>query len=155
MIFPVAGTRPNINNYILHLCCSKFAQKVVPILHSPTTKYMCTLLWSILQVKGSVRAKSGGWWSHSAGSRSPQKLLCTKSSMHEISVIKIRWSLTTDIVNSSFYRNAWNSTFHVPTVQHLRRLSSSWKRLSTVQLVQQAYRGRFNKFPQFQQGCRK
>ena len=35
---------------ILHLCCSKFAQKVVPSLHKPTTRYMCsTLLWSHTQ----------------------------------------------------------------------------------------------------------
>ena len=31
---------------ILHLCCSKFTLKVVPSLHKPTTKYMCTLLKS-------------------------------------------------------------------------------------------------------------
>ena len=38
-----------------------------------------------------------------AGSRSPQRLFCTKSSTHGISVIKTRWSLTTENVNSSFY----------------------------------------------------
>ena len=55
-----------------------------------------------LQANGSVRAKSGGRWSRSAGSRSPQRLFCTKSSVHGISVIKGRWSLTTEIVKSSF-----------------------------------------------------
>ena len=57
----------------------------------------------ILQVNGSVCAKSGGLWSHLAGSRSTPWLFCTKSSMHGISAIKTRWSLTTEIVNSSFY----------------------------------------------------
>ena len=53
---------------ILHLCCSKFTKKVVPILHKPTTRYVCTLLWSHTQVhlhvSCSVHAKSGGRWSH-------------------------------------------------------------------------------------------
>ena len=57
----------------------------------------------ILQVNGSVHAKSGGHWSHSTGSRSPQRLFCTKSSVHRISVIKTRWSLTTEVISSSFY----------------------------------------------------
>ena len=57
----------------------------------------------ILQVNSSVCAKSGGRWSSSAGSRLTQRLFYTKSSMHGISVIKTRWSLTTEIVNSSFY----------------------------------------------------
>ena len=38
----------------------------------------------------------------SAGSLSPQTLFCTKSFVHGILVIN-RWSLTTEIVNSSFY----------------------------------------------------
>ena len=44
------------------------------------------------------------WWllSFSAGSHSPQTLFCTKSSVHGILIIN-RWSLTTGIVNSSFY----------------------------------------------------
>ena len=93
---------------IVHLCSSKFTQKVVPSLHKPTRRYMCTLLWSHTQVhvyvhvNGSVCAKSGGCWSRSAGTRSPQRLVCTKSSMHGSSVIKTKWSLTTEIVNSSF-----------------------------------------------------
>ena len=66
-----------------------------------------------LQVNGSVRAKSGGRWSRSAGSRSPQRLFCTKSSMHGISVIKGRWSLTTEIVKSSF-----NCTSNFSTCTH-------------------------------------
>ena len=70
------------------------------------TVYMCTQMWSHtqvhLRVNGSVCAKSGGRWSRSAGSRSPQRLFCTKLSVHEISVIKGRWSLTTEIVKSSF-----------------------------------------------------
>ena len=37
-----------------------------------------------------------------AGSRSPQRLFCTESSMHGISIIKSRRSLTTEIVKSSF-----------------------------------------------------
>ena len=59
----------------------------------------------ILQVNGSVYAKSGGRWSCSAGNRSTQRLFCTKSSMHGISIINTRWSLTTEIVNivQSFY----------------------------------------------------
>ena len=85
----------------------KVYKKVVPSLHKPTTRYMFTLRWSHTQVhlhvNGSVRAKSGGRWSRSAGSRSPQRLLCTKWSVHGISVIKGRWPLTTEIVKSSFY----------------------------------------------------
>ena len=92
---------------ILHLGCSKFAQKVVPSLHKPTTRYMCTLLWSHIQVhlhvNGSVCAKSCGRWSPSAGSRSPQRLFCTKSFLNRISAIKTRWSLTKEIVKSSFH----------------------------------------------------
>ena len=42
----------------------------------------------ILQVNSSVHEKSGSRWSRSAGSRSPQRLLC---------------AMTTEIVNSSFY----------------------------------------------------
>ena len=84
----------------------QFTQKVVPSLHKPTTRYMCTLLWSHTQVhlhvNGSVHAKSGGRWSRSAGSRSPQRLFCTERSVHGISVIKSRRSLTTEIVKSSF-----------------------------------------------------
>ena len=59
---------------ILHLCCSK----LVPSIHKPTTRYTCTLLWSHTQVHLHVRAKSGGRWSRSAGSRSPQRLFFTK-----------------------------------------------------------------------------
>ena len=57
-----------------------------------------------LHVNGYVRAKSGGRWSRSAGSRSPQRL---EWSVHGISVIKRRWSLTTEIVKSSF-NCRWN-----------------------------------------------
>ena len=70
-------------------------------------RYMCTLLWSHtrvnLHVNGSVRAKSGGRCSRSAGSRSPRRLFCTNSFVHGISVIKTRRSLTTEIVKSSFH----------------------------------------------------
>ena len=42
-IFPLAA----VYTHILHICCSKCTQKVVPSLHKPTTtRYMCTLLWS-------------------------------------------------------------------------------------------------------------
>ena len=68
--------------------------------------YMCILLWSHTQVhihvNGSMRAKSGGRWSRWAGKCSPQRLFFTKSSLHGISVIKIRWSLTTEIVKAVF-----------------------------------------------------
>ena len=86
---------------ILHLCCSKFTQKLVPSLHKPTTRYMCTAvhygpILQVVHVNGSVHAKSGCRWSHSAGSRSPQRLFCTKSSMQIILIIKTRCSLTTE-----------------------------------------------------------
>ena len=42
---------------------------------------------------------------------SPKRLFCTKSSVHGISVIKTRWSFTTEIVNSSFYCNELYSLF--------------------------------------------
>ena len=92
---------------ILHLCCLKFIQKVVSSLHKPTTRYMCTLLWS--QYSGTCAWKllcvCKIWQSlvTLAGSHSPQRRFCTKSSLHRISVIKTRWSLTTEIINSSFY----------------------------------------------------
>ena len=95
-----------VYTYILHLCCSKFTQKVVPSLHKPITRYMCTLLcrymymWMALCMQNLV---VGQRWSRWAGSRSPRRLICTKSSMHGISVIKIRRSLTTGIVKSSFH----------------------------------------------------
>ena len=57
---------------------------------------------STFHMNGSVHAKSGSCWSSSAGTRSPQSLFCTKSSMHGISVINNRWSLSTKFVNSSF-----------------------------------------------------
>ena len=102
---------PNIRkNIILHLCCSKFVQKVVPSLHKPTTRYMFTLPW----VNGSVCAKSG-----QSGHVHP------RSSVHEILVIKSRWSLTTEIVKSSF-----NCTCN--------RLAFSpfhWKQLITMNLL--------------------
>ena len=89
-----------------HLCCSKFTQRVVPSLHKPTTR-SCVLYSGPhtqvhVDVHGSVHATSGSRWSHSAGHWSPQKLFCTKSSMHRILAIKTRWSLTTKFVNSSF-----------------------------------------------------
>ena len=72
---------------------------------------MCTLLWSHTQVymymyvhvNGFVCAKSGGLWSLWACSRSPQKLFCTKLFVHRISIVKTRWSLTSEIVKSSFH----------------------------------------------------
>ena len=79
---------------------SKFTQKVVPSLHKPTTRYMCTLLCSYTPGEWLRVCKI---WSRSAGSRSTQRPFCTKSSMHGNSVIKTRWSLTTEIVNSSFH----------------------------------------------------
>ena len=62
--------------------------------------------WSHTQVyflvNGSVPAKFGCRWSRSAGSRPPQILFCTESSVHGISVIISRQSWTTEIVKSSF-----------------------------------------------------
>ena len=66
-------------------------------------KFNTSVTQSVIHVNGFVHAKSDCCWSHLAGSCSPQRLFCTKSSVHGISVIKTRWSLTTDIVNSSFY----------------------------------------------------
>ena len=76
--------------------CSKLTQAynkvhaystVVPYSGTCTCKWLCVWHW--------------------AGSRSPQRLFCTKIhtklSVHRISVIKTRQSLTTEIVNSSFY----------------------------------------------------
>ena len=51
--------------------------------------------------RGSVCANSGDRWSRSAGSHSPQKLFCTKPSMHWILVIKTRRSLSTESVKGS------------------------------------------------------
>ena len=51
----------------------------------------------------SCPPKSGSRWSRLAGSRSKQGLFCTKSSVRGISVIKTRWSLTTEIINNTFY----------------------------------------------------
>ena len=78
---------------------------MVQNLHKPTTRYMCTLLWSYTpgECFCAMCAKSCSRRSCSAGSRSPQRLICTKSSMDGISVIKTRWSLSTEVVNSSFY----------------------------------------------------
>ena len=96
---------------ILQLCCSKFTGMVVPSLHKPETRYMymCTLLWSHTQihvhVNGSVHAKSGSHWSHWVSSRLPQRLICTKSPVPRILVIKIKQSLTTDILKTSFHCN--------------------------------------------------
>ena len=70
---------------------------------------MCTLPWSHtrvhvhVHVNGLVHAKSGGSWSRLAGSRSPQRLFGTKSSVHWTSVIKTRQSLTIEIIKSSFH----------------------------------------------------
>ena len=119
---------------ILHLCCSKFTQKVVPSLHKPTTRYMCTLLWSHTQVhvhvNGSVCAKSGGRWSRSAGSRSPQRLFCTEWSVHGISVIKSRRSLTTKIVKSTFNCTLTFLEVHQKIFHNLT--SSNWPILLTA-----------------------
>ena len=92
-----------VYTHILHLCSSKSTKKVVPSLHNPQDKGTCVLYCGpILQVNDFVGAKSGSHWSRSAGSCSPQKLFCTKSFMRGISVIKSRWSLNTEVVNSSF-----------------------------------------------------
>ena len=80
----------------------KFAQiwfKVYTSLQQGTCVLYCG---PILQMNGSLCAKSGGHWSYSAGSHSTQTFLY-KSSMHGISVIKTRWSLTIEIVNVSVY----------------------------------------------------
>ena len=55
-----------------------------------------------VHANSSVCAKSGSQWSCWAGSASPQRLFCMKSSMHEILVVKTKWSLTTAIGNSRF-----------------------------------------------------
>ena len=74
----------------------KFTQKVVPNLHNPTTRCMYTLLWS--HTPGTCTCKwlcaCKIWWLLvTAGSRSSQRLFCTKSSVHGILVIKTRWEI--------------------------------------------------------------
>ena len=94
---------------ILHLYCSKFIQKVVPSLDQATARYMCTILWSHTPATCTCTCKwlcvCKIWWSHSAGSHSPQRFFCKISYMNGISAIKTRWSLTTEIIKSSFYCN--------------------------------------------------
>ena len=86
---------------ILHPWCWKFTQSLVPSIHKPS-RYIFTLLW-YRNWNGSVSGKYGSHWSCSAGSRSPQALFYTILPVHRISIIKSRWSLTTDIVNGSIY----------------------------------------------------
>ena len=98
----IAKSTAAVYTDIVHLCASKFTQKVVLSLPKPTTRYMCTQLWSHSPGEWLCASKSVHSWSPSSGSHSPQKLFCAKSSMHGISVIKTRWSFNTEIVNNSF-----------------------------------------------------
>ena len=84
------NTLAAVYNDILRLCCSKF--------------YIWSLLWSHTQVH--VHGPWSGWadlyktiWAW-AGLHSGK--VCTNLSVHGISVINTRWSLTTEIVKSSF-----------------------------------------------------
>ena len=55
-----------------------------------------------VHVNGSVLANLGVAAHCSAGSRSPQRLFYAEPSVHKILVIKSRWSLTTEIIKSTF-----------------------------------------------------
>ena len=67
----------------------------------------------ILQVNGSVVQISGGRLSCLAGSCLSRRLCCTKSSVHKILVIKTRWSMTNEIIISSFHWLVHNPKLHV------------------------------------------
>ena len=79
-------------------------------------------------------------WSHLAGSCSIQRLFFTKSSLHRISVIKIRWSLTTEIVNSSFTlyalnkRYVFNSEVHLTTSVYGILICTNHTRIQCLQM---------------------
>ena len=86
----------------LHKRWFKFTQNLVQV-YTSLQQATCVLhCGPRLQANGSLRAKSGGRWSRSAGSCSPQRLFCTESSVHGILVIKSRQSPTTEIIKRSF-----------------------------------------------------
>ena len=92
-----------IHNDVLHFLLFKVSTKGCSKLTQAYNKVHDIVYSTVVHVNGSLCAKSVSHCSPWSCSRSPQKLFCTKSSVHGILVIKTRLSLTTKRVKSSFH----------------------------------------------------
>ena len=89
-----------------------------------------------VHVNGTEHAKSASHWSCLAGSCLPQRLFCTKSSLHGISVIKTIWSLTTEVVKSSLTTNIIKSSLTTETVKISFHCIKKYGSTSYLRIVQ-------------------